>query len=55
MTLAQEIIEVFENYLEDKGIVIENTEREGDDNAALIYGTEYGNLEDAINKLIGSH
>ena len=52
MNLAQEILEIFENYLEEKGIIINNPEREEDENAALIYGTEYGNLECAINEVI---
>lgn len=52
MNLAQEILEIFENYLEEKGIVTDNPEREEDENAALIYGTEYGDLECAINEVI---
>lgn len=52
MKLAQEIIEIFEDYLEEKGIVIDNPERKEDENAALIYGTEYGDLEDKINEVL---
>lgn len=52
MTLAQEILEVFEDYLNGKGIIIDNPERKEDENAALLYGTEYGNLEEQINYLI---
>lgn len=52
MKLAQEILEIFEKYLEEKGIIINNSEREEDENAALIYGTEYGNLEYLINEMI---
>lgn len=52
MTLAQEILELFEDYLEEKNVVIDNPEREGDDGAALIYGTEYGYLEDKINEIL---
>lgn len=53
MTWAQEIIEIFENFLEEKGVKIENPEREGDgDNTAIIYGTDYGNLEQKINEFL---
>lgn len=53
MRLAQEIIEIFEDYLEEKGIKIDNPEREqSGDNACQIYGTEYGDLEDKINHVL---
>lgn len=52
MSLAQEILEIIEDYLEKKGISINNPEREENENAALIYGTEYGNLECKINEAI---
>ena len=52
MNLAQEILEIIEDYLEEKGVLINNPEREEDENAALIYGTEYGNLECEINEAI---
>lgn len=53
MRLAQEIIEIFENYLEEKGVIIDNPEREqSGDEAAQIYGTEYGELENKINEVL---
>ena len=52
MKLAQEILEIFEKYLEEKGIAINNPEKAEDENAALIYGTEYGELEYSINEII---
>ena len=52
MKLAQVIIEIFEEYLEEKGVKINNPEREGDDSTAQIYGTEYGELENKINKVL---
>lgn len=53
MTLSQSIIEIFENYLEDKGIEIDNPEREqSGENACQIYGTEYGDMEQKIDELI---
>lgn len=52
MTIAQEILEVFEDYLESKGIEIDNPERLEDENACQLYGTEYGMLEDKINEIL---
>lgn len=52
MKVSQRIIEVFENYLEEKGIEIENEERTDDECNALIYGTEYGNLQDEIENIL---
>lgn len=50
--LAVEIIDVFENYLDEKGIVIDNPEKEGVDDPANIFGDEYGNLETEVNKVL---
>ena len=53
MKIAQEIIEVFENYLEKKKIEIDNPEREqSGDGACQIYGTEYGEIEEKINQIL---
>ena len=52
MTPIQAIIEVFENFLEEKGIDIPNPEKEGDDGAAIIYGTDYGELESRIENVL---
>lgn len=52
MKLAQKILDIFENYLSEKGVTITNPERDNDENAALIYGTEYSDLECAINNTI---
>ena len=52
MTVVQKILDLFEEYLDKKGVVIDNPERDEDDNAAQIYGTEYGNLEDKITKIL---
>ena len=45
------IIDSFEDWLTDKGITAEdipNDDRDGDDDAALIYGCDYAELEDAV-------
>lgn len=42
------IIEIFEDFLDDKGIVIENDEKEQSESPSNIYGTDWGNLCDRI-------
>ena len=42
------IIEIFEDFLDDKGIVIENDEKEESESPSNIYGTDWGNLCDRI-------
>lgn len=51
------IIDVFEDFLDEKGIVIENEERDEDDSLsedekANIYGSDYYSLEDGIKEII---
>ena len=44
-----QIIDIFEDFLELKGITIPNPERDEDpDNTAIIYGSDYGMLQDKI-------
>ncbi|MBQ7416583.1 MAG: hypothetical protein IJV18_00585 [Acidaminococcaceae bacterium] len=52
-----QIIDIFEDFLDEKGIVIENPERDEDPNidpeeSANIYGSDYGALEDEIKELL---
>ena len=53
-----EIIELFEEFLEEKGIIIENEEKaeaiaDGDDcEIANIYGTDYGFLQSGIEEIL---
>ena len=56
--LIIDIIEVFEDFLEEKGVTIDNPEIEeaiadGEDpeSVAIIYGSDYGDLYDRINDL----
>jgi len=49
--LIGSIIETFEDFLEVKEIVIENPEKEDDDFASNIYGTDYADLESRIREL----
>ena len=48
--LIGQIIDIFEDFLEEKGITIENDEREdsGEENDAIIYGTDYGTIQDEL-------
>jgi len=47
-----EMIEIFEGFLEYKGIVLENDEKEGDEDEANIYGSDYGYLQTEIEDLL---
>ena len=49
------IIEAFEDFLERRGITIDNPEKEeaGED-ASLIYGSDYGELQDEIETILYS-
>lgn len=49
------LIDIVENWLEEKGItkdILVNDEREDDDNAALIYGSDYGYLFDEFESIL---
>ena len=51
--MVGQIIDIFEDFLEEKGIEIPNEERkESGEDAAILYGTDYGNLENQINHLL---
>ena len=50
-----QIIDIFEDFLEEKGVMLDNTDRDeaindGEDpeTLAIIYGTDYGDLQDQI-------
>ena len=47
------IIELFEDFLDEKGIVIPNDEKDQEpESASNIYGTDYGNLEGQLEHLL---
>lgn len=50
--LAHEIVELFEEFLDERGIKIENPDKEQDENAANIYGLDYADLFYEIQDLI---
>ena len=45
-----QIIDIFEDYLEEKGIRLMNDEHEGDENEAIIYGSHYSEIADVIER-----
>lgn len=50
--LAISIINIFEGLLDEKEIDIPSDDREGNEEEARIYGTEYYDLEDSITELL---
>ena len=46
------IIDIFEDFLEEKGVDIDNPEKEENDDAAIIYGSDYGILQDQLKDLM---
>lgn len=50
-----QVVDVFEDFLESKGISIENEERDEDEEtAAIIYGSDYDFLADEIHSTISA-
>lgn len=50
-----QIIDVFEDFLDEKEIFVPNSEREEDkdfENRAIIYGTDYSNIQDKLESLM---
>lgn len=55
LELLGQLIDVVEDFLEEKGIDIPNPEKEDADDiheCAIIYGTDYGNLSDEFDKIL---
>lgn len=46
------ILDIFEGMLADKGIMIPDEEREGDEEEGCLYGGTYYDLEDQITELL---
>jgi hypothetical protein len=49
---AHDLIEVFEQFLEDRGIIIENKEKGENEDASNIYGEDYYSLEDKLIEIL---
>lgn len=50
--IAVMILDIFEDMLAEKEIIIPDDDREGDENEACIYGSTYYELEDKITELL---
>ena len=50
--IAITILDMFEDMLADKGIVIPDVAREGNEDEACLYGKTYYDLEDKITELL---
>ena len=48
------IIELFEDFLDERGIKIENPEKEESENPSTIYGTDFGELFEGIKDILKS-
>ena len=46
------ILQIFEEILSDKGIMIPDENREGEDDEACLFGSTYYELEDRITELL---
>ena len=53
--VAIRILDVFEEMLEKKGIMIPDEDRTGDESEACLYGMTYADLENAIEDLLGRY
>ena len=51
MEFLGQIIDIFEDFLEEKGVEIENPDRETDA-GCIIYGMDYGKLSDQIEEML---
>lgn len=54
MNTVHKILDIFEDFLEDKGVWIENEDRTGDEGEAILYGMDYGRLYEEINSLLAT-
>lgn len=53
--VAIRILEIVEEMLESKGIMIPDEDRTGDESEACLYGMTYADLENAIEELLGRY
>lgn len=52
MAFCMDIIECFEDFLDRRGIVLENEDKEEDEDASNIYGMDYAELEDGVTEIL---
>ena len=48
-----QVIGVFEEFLEERNVAVYNPEREGD-GSAILYGSDYGDLQDELTAVLGA-
>ena len=53
--LAIAILDIFEDMLEEKGVMIPDDDRTGDEGEACLYGCTYGDLEEEITALLDKY
>ena len=46
------IIDIFEDFLGERGVIIPNEEKCGSLSSAIIYGSDYGDLKDELEKMM---
>lgn len=51
MEFLGQIIDIFEDFLDEKGVWFENPERE-DDSPAIIYGSDYDELSNKLEDMM---
>ena len=49
------ILDIFEDMLDEKGIMIPDDDRTGDEGEACLYGCTYGDLEEEITALLDKY
>lgn len=50
-----QLIDVIEDFLEDRGITLPNPEKEDcDEDAAIIYGSDYGDLQTGFEHVLSA-
>lgn len=53
--VAIRILDIIEEMLENKGIMIPDEDRTGNESEACLYGMTYTDLENAIEELLGRY
>lgn len=48
------LIDVVEDFLDSKSVLLPNTEKEGDEYAAIIYGSDYDELSAALEHMLSA-
>lgn len=54
-SLAIDILEMFEDILDEHGIKVPDADRSGNEDEAALYGMTYADLEDKIVELLENH